>query len=202
MFIPATPEELKTLGWDRLDVILVTGDSYLDSPYVGISVIGQTLLSAGYRVGIISQPDCASGDAITGLGEPTRRLGVLIELIRRLRAGGARRVRLDTDGLASLREGRDVVPELVAAGLDAVSISLNAPDAVTYARICPSRHGEAAFHACRGFIRSAVSAGLEVSASFVALPELSQADCRAACAALGARFRWRPCDRLGRVGAS
>ena len=59
MFIPATPEEVRKLGWTRLDVILLTGDSYLDSPYVGVSVIGQRLLAAGYRVGIIPQPDIA-----------------------------------------------------------------------------------------------------------------------------------------------
>ncbi len=135
----------------------------------------------------------------TGLGEPTRRLRVLLELTRRLKASSVRRVRLDTDGLASLREGRDVVPELVRAGLDAVSVSLNAVDGATYARICPSRHGERAYDACRDFIRAAVAAGLDVAASCVALPGLSEEACRAAAEALGARFRWRPYDRLGRV---
>jgi len=61
VFLPATPEELRSLGWGRLDVILVTGDSYIDSPYVGVSVIGQWLVRAGYRVGIIAQPEVASG---------------------------------------------------------------------------------------------------------------------------------------------
>ncbi len=135
----------------------------------------------------------------TGLGEPTRRLEVLLELTRRMRAAGVRRVRVDTDGLASLREGRDVVPELVAAGVVAVSVSLNAPDAATYARLCPSRFGERAYPACREFIRSAALGGLEVAASCVALPWLSEQDCREAAEALGARFRWRSCDRLGRL---
>jgi TatD DNase family protein len=134
----------------------------------------------------------------TGLGEPTRRFEVVLELTRRLKAAGVRRVRLDTDGLASLREGRDVVPELVHAGLDAVSVSLNAADAETYADLCPSRFGALAYDACRDFIRAAVRAGLDVAASCVALPGLSEAACRAAAEALGARFRWRPCDRLGR----
>jgi TatD DNase family protein len=139
----------------------------------------------------------------TGLGEPTRRLAAVLELTRRLRAAGVERVRLDTDGLASLREGRDVVPELAAAGLAALSVSLNAPDAATYARLCPSRFGEGAWDACRAFIRSAVGAGLEVAASAVAVPGLSEAGCRVAAESLGARFRWRPYDRLGRVpGAS
>ena len=98
----------------------------------------------------------------TGLGEPTRRLAVLLELTRRLKVAGVKRVRLDTDGLSSLREGRDVVADLVAAGLDAVSISLDAADAASYARLCPSHFGEAAYDGCRAFIRAAVAAGLEV----------------------------------------
>ena len=135
----------------------------------------------------------------TGLGEPTRRFANLLELTRRLKASGVGRVRVDTDGLASLREGRDVVPELVAAGLDAVSVSLNAPDAATYARVCPSRLGDRAFDASRAFIRAAVSGGLDVAASCVALPGLSEDACRAEAERLGARFRWRPYDRLGRI---
>ena len=135
----------------------------------------------------------------TGLGEPTRRLAALLELTRRLKAAGVRRVRLDTDGLASLREGRDVPPELAAAGLDAVVVSLNAPDAETYARICPSRHGASAWEAVRGFIASALRCLPEVEASFVALPDLSEIACRAEAERLGARFRWRPYDRVGRL---
>jgi GTP 3',8-cyclase len=138
----------------------------------------------------------------TGLGEPTRQLEVVLELTRRLKAAGVPRVRLDTDGLASLREGRDVVPELVRAGLDAVSVSLNAADGSTYERICPSRFGARAYDACRDFIRAAVRDGLDVAASCVALPGLSEAACRAVAEELGARFRWRPCDRLGRTEES
>ena len=135
----------------------------------------------------------------TGLGEPTLRLAILLELTRRLKVAGVRRVRLDTDGLASLREGRDVALELARAGLDAVSVSLNAADAATYAKICPSRYGERAYEGCRDFIRAAVLAGLDAAASCVALPGLSEAACRTVAEGLGARFRWRPYDRLGRV---
>ena len=135
----------------------------------------------------------------TGLGEPTRRLAVLLEMTRRLKARGVRRVRLDTDGLASLRQGRDVPPLLAAAGLDAVVVSLNAPDAETYARVCPSRHGGAAWEAAREFVRSALRCVPEVQASFVALPGLSEPACRAEAERLGAGFRWRPYDRLGRL---
>jgi TatD DNase family protein len=135
----------------------------------------------------------------TGFGEPTRSLAVVLDVTRRLKAARVARVRIDTDGLASLREGRDVPPELAAAGLDAISISLNAADATTYARICPNRYGEAAYPAVKDFIRSAAAALPEVSASCVALPGLSEDDCRRVAVELGARFRWRPYDRLGRI---
>jgi TatD DNase family protein len=138
----------------------------------------------------------------TGLGEPTRRLEVLLEVTRRLVAAGVKRVRVDTDGLASLRAGRDVAPLLAAAGVTALSVSLNAADADTYARICPSRHGTAAYGAVREFIRRAVAVIPDVAASAVALPGLSEAECRRVAESLGARFRWRPYDRLGRIEAS
>jgi GTP 3',8-cyclase len=138
----------------------------------------------------------------TGLGEPTRRLEVLLEIARRLVGAGVRRIRVDTDGLASLREGRDVPPLLAAAGVNAVSVSLNAGDAETYARVCPSRYGAAAYDAVQAFIRSAIRCLPDVAASAVALPGLSERECRRAAEALGARFRWRAYDRLGRIEAA
>jgi TatD DNase family protein len=92
-----------------------------------------------------------------------------------------------------------VAPELAAAGLDAVSVSLNAPDPATYARLCPSRHGEAAYQAVKGFIRSAVACIPEVTATAVAVPGLAEEACRRVAEGLGARFRWRPYDRVGRI---
>jgi uncharacterized radical SAM protein YgiQ len=76
MFLPTTVEEMERLGWDGLDVILVTGDSYIDSPFIGIAVIGKVLRRAGYRVGIIAQPDLHSAADITRLGEPRLFWGV------------------------------------------------------------------------------------------------------------------------------
>ncbi len=75
MFIPTTRQEMEQLGWKALDVVLVTGDSYVDSPYIGVAVIGHVLLAAGYSVGIIAQPDI-HGDEIGRLGEPTLFWGV------------------------------------------------------------------------------------------------------------------------------
>lgn len=76
VFLPTTPEEIRSLGWDHLDVVLVSGDSYIDSPFIGSAVIGKVLLSAGYRVGIIAQPDIHSPEDITRLGEPALFWGV------------------------------------------------------------------------------------------------------------------------------
>lgn len=76
MFIPTTPDELTKLGWDQLDVILITGDSYIDSPFMGVSIIGKILLNAGYKVGIIAQPDPKTSVDITRLGEPRLFWGV------------------------------------------------------------------------------------------------------------------------------
>lgn len=76
MFLPTTREELKKLGWDQLDVILVSGDSYIDSPFIGAAVIGKVLIDAGFRVGVIAQPDVDSGQDISRLGEPKLFWGV------------------------------------------------------------------------------------------------------------------------------
>ncbi len=61
---------MRARGWESLDVILVSGDAYIDSPQIGIAVIGQVLVAAGFRVGVIAQPDVRSGTDISRLGEP------------------------------------------------------------------------------------------------------------------------------------
>ncbi len=76
MFLPTTVEEMQTLGWHQLDVILISGDSYIDSPYSGIAVVGRVLKKAGYRIGIIAQPDIATPNDISRLGEPALFWGV------------------------------------------------------------------------------------------------------------------------------
>jgi uncharacterized radical SAM protein YgiQ len=76
MFLPTTPQEVAARGWDQLDVILVTGDAYIDSPFIGVSVIGHVLVDVGYRVGIIAQPHIQSPDDITRLGKPALFWGV------------------------------------------------------------------------------------------------------------------------------
>ena len=56
-FLPTTKKELELRGWDELDVILFSGDAYVDHPSFGVAVIGRTLEAAGYRVAIVPQPD-------------------------------------------------------------------------------------------------------------------------------------------------
>ncbi len=76
MFLPTTKKELSALGWQSLDVILVTGDAYIDSPSTGVAVIGKTLVKKGFKVGIIAQPDMDSDKDITRLGEPSLFWGI------------------------------------------------------------------------------------------------------------------------------
>ena len=70
MFLPTTMKEVKKLHWSGLDIILVTGDAYIDSPFIGIAIIGKVLVDKGFRVGIIAQPDLDTKADISRLGEP------------------------------------------------------------------------------------------------------------------------------------
>lgn len=67
---------MERLGWDQCDVILVSGDAYIDSPFIGVAVVGRMLEKLGYRVGIIGQPDVKSDKDIKRLGEPRLYWGV------------------------------------------------------------------------------------------------------------------------------
>ncbi|OPL18395.1 MAG: hypothetical protein AVO35_06010 [Candidatus Aegiribacteria sp. MLS_C] len=74
--LPVSAEEMERLGWDRCDIILVTGDAYVDHPSFGTAIIGRYLESLGYRVGIIPQPDTESLSDILRLGIPRLFAGV------------------------------------------------------------------------------------------------------------------------------
>jgi len=76
IFLPTTMDEVRQRGWDSLDIILVSGDSYIDTPFNGAAVIGRVLEHAGYHVGIIAQPEITSSADITRLGEPRLFWGV------------------------------------------------------------------------------------------------------------------------------
>jgi uncharacterized radical SAM protein YgiQ len=75
-FLPMSREEMTQLGWDSCDIIIVTGDAYVDHPSFGMSVIGRMLENQGFRVGIIAQPDWQSADPFKALGKPNLFFGV------------------------------------------------------------------------------------------------------------------------------
>ncbi|MFM2035194.1 MAG: hypothetical protein RL459_459, partial [Pseudomonadota bacterium] len=75
-FLPMSRKEMEALGWDSCDIILVTGDAYVDHPSFGMAVIGRTLEAQGFRVGIIAQPDWQSAEPFKVLGKPNLFWGV------------------------------------------------------------------------------------------------------------------------------
>lgn len=75
-FLPMSREEMDQLGWDSCDVIIVTGDAYVDHPSFGMAIIGRLLEAQGFRVGIISQPDWQSKDDFMKLGQPNLFFGI------------------------------------------------------------------------------------------------------------------------------
>jgi TatD DNase family protein len=142
-----------------------------------------------------AQPEQYREVVLCGLGEPTIRLELALSLGRELRSKGVR-TRLDTDGLASLRERRDVAPE-VGEAFDAVSVSLNAPEAQSYARICPSAYGEEAWLAAVDFLRRVRVLVREVTATVVAMPGIDLEACRSLADEIGVAFRVRQHNVVG-----
>ena len=69
-FLPMSRQEMDALGWDSCDVILVTGDAYIDHPSFGMAIIGRLLEAQGFRVGIIAQPDWRDASDFRALGKP------------------------------------------------------------------------------------------------------------------------------------
>ncbi len=75
-FLPMSRDEMDRLGWDSCDVILVTGDAYIDHPSFGMAIIGRLLEAQGFRVGIIAQPEWRDAEAFKALGKPNLFYGV------------------------------------------------------------------------------------------------------------------------------
>ncbi len=75
-FLPMSREEMNQLGWDSCDIIIVTGDAYVDHPSFGMAVIGRMLENQGFRVGIIAQPEWQSAEPFKALGKPNLFFGV------------------------------------------------------------------------------------------------------------------------------
>jgi uncharacterized radical SAM protein YgiQ len=115
MFLPTTPAELKKRKIKQLDIILVTGDAYIDSPFMGVSIIGKVLESKGYQVGIIAQPDMEGPEDISRLGHPRLFWGVtagaLDSMVANYTASKKRRQRDDytPGGINNCRPDRAVI---------------------------------------------------------------------------------------------
>ncbi|WP_289051372.1 YgiQ family radical SAM protein [uncultured Psychrobacter sp.] len=75
-YLPMSRKEMDDLGWDACDVIIISGDAYVDHPSFGMAIIGRLLEAQGFRVGIIAQPDWKSKDAFMELGKPVYAYGV------------------------------------------------------------------------------------------------------------------------------
>lgn len=130
-----------------------------------------------------------------GLGEPTVRLDALLAIAHKLKQQGAR-IRVNTDGLVNLREGRDVTAEL-AEVVDSLSISMNAQDEETYVKHTRPKL-EGAFEAMLEFARLAHERGIEVS--LTAIDGLEGVDipaCEAIAKSLGVGFRRRVLNNVG-----
>ncbi|MDE2250346.1 MAG: YgiQ family radical SAM protein [Gammaproteobacteria bacterium] len=114
-FLPMSRAEMEQLGWEQCDVIIVTGDAYVDHPSFGMAVIGRVLEAQGLRVGIIAQPDWHSAGPFRALGRPRLFFGVtagnMDSMVNRYTAD--RRVRSDDaytpEGKGGLRPDRSVI---------------------------------------------------------------------------------------------
>jgi uncharacterized radical SAM protein YgiQ len=136
-FLPMTREEMEALGWDSCDVVLVTGDAYVDHPSFGMAVIGRLLEAQGFRVGILSQPDWTKPDAFKALGAPNLFWGITAGNMdsmvnrytsdRRIRSddaytpGGEAGKRPDRSVLVYAQRAREAYPDatLVIGGIEA-----------------------------------------------------------------------------------
>jgi uncharacterized radical SAM protein YgiQ len=114
-FLPMSRAEMQALGWDQCDVIVVTGDAYVDHPSFGMAIVGRVLEAQGLRVGLIAQPDWHSADAFRELGAPRLFFGItagnMDSLVNRYTAD--RRVRSDDaytpGGVGGKRPDRSVI---------------------------------------------------------------------------------------------
>jgi uncharacterized radical SAM protein YgiQ len=136
-FLPMSRAEMTQLGWDSCDIILVTGDAYVDHPSFGMAVIGRMLEAQGFRVGIIAQPEWHSAEPFQALGQPNLFYGVtagnMDSMINRYTAdrkirsddaytpGGAGGKRPDRSVLVYSQRCREAYPEvpIIIGGIEA-----------------------------------------------------------------------------------
>src|SRR5512145_2074073 len=114
-FLPMSRAEMDALGWDSCDVIIVTGDAYVDHPSFGMAIIGRALEAQGFRVGIIAQPDWHSAEPFAALGVPNLFFGITAGNMDSMvnRYTSERRIRSDDaytpGGVAGKRPDRSVI---------------------------------------------------------------------------------------------
>jgi uncharacterized radical SAM protein YgiQ len=136
-FLPMSRAEMDALGWDSCDVVLVTGDAYVDHPSFGMAVIGRVLEAQGFRVGIVAQPDWTGAEPFAALGRPNLFFGVtagnMDSMINRYTAdrkirsddaytpGGAGGRRPDRSSLVYAQRCREAFPDVpvVLGGIEA-----------------------------------------------------------------------------------
>jgi uncharacterized radical SAM protein YgiQ len=114
-FLPMSRAEMEALGWDSCDVIIITGDAYVDHPSFGMAIIGRVLEAQGFRVGIIAQPDWHSAADFAALGAPNLFFGItagnMDSMVNRYTAD--RRIRRDDaytpGGVGGRRPDRSVI---------------------------------------------------------------------------------------------
>jgi TatD family-associated radical SAM protein len=126
----------------------------------------------------------------TGLGEPTLRFDVVLAITRWLKNQNLR-VRLDTNGHAALiNPGKDVVAELKNAGIDAISVSLNAESEEKYNKLCRPIHKNT-YRAIREFVKGAKEAGISTRVTVVNVPEIDIEKCKKVAEELDSEFHVR-----------
>ncbi len=114
-FLPMTRAEMDALGWDSCDVILVTGDAYVDLPSFGMAIIGRVLEGQGLRVGVIAQPDWHSAEPFAALGRPNLFFGItggnMDSMVNRYTADRRRRSddAYTPGGVGGMRPDRSVI---------------------------------------------------------------------------------------------
>jgi uncharacterized radical SAM protein YgiQ len=136
-FLPMSRDEMEALGWDSCDIVLVTGDAYIDHPSFGMALVGRVLEAQGFRVGILSQPDWQSAEPFRTLGRPNLFWGItagnMDSLVnrytsdRRIRSddaytpGGAGGKRPDRSVIVYAQRAREAFPDvpLVIGGIEA-----------------------------------------------------------------------------------
>ena len=136
-FLPMSRAEMDLLGWDACDVILVTGDAYVDHPSFGMAIVGRLLEAHGFRVGILAQPEWQSAEPFRSLGRPTLFFGVtggnMDSMVnrytsdRRMRSddaytpGGVAGKRPDRSVIVYAQRAREAYPEvpIVLGGIEA-----------------------------------------------------------------------------------